>query len=298
MMNVYLIFDGSNIAHRTFFAHQQIGGNDIGGLALHYALTTFNKYHKQYSPTATFVAFDRSNWRKMYTQSEHSKSRAVYKANRRQNMTPQQLQQYAEFQEHLKDLEELFRDHTSVYTLSRDLLEADDLIAGFCQKYPEDKIIIVSADGDYKQLLRNTNVVLINPMDDKQMLCEDVDWFMFEKCMRGDVGDNVKSALPRVRKTRLEKAFTDPLEYTSLMAEKWTDGEVEYTVGELFEENKLLMDLTNQPDAIKQMIMDTIDQSIANPGKYNNFQFLKFCGRNGLQRIIDNIQRYMGLLAS
>lgn len=297
MRNI-LVFDGSNIAHRTFFAHQQQAGNDIGGLALHYAITTFNKYFKVYQPSITFVAFDRSNWRKMYTTSGKSLTKAVYKGNRRQNMTPQQQQLYAEFQEHILELEELFDKTTTIHSISRPMLEADDIIAGLVDYYPEDNIVIVSADGDYKQLLSRPNVTIINPIDDKQVFCEDVEWFMFEKCMRGDVGDNVKSAYPRVRKTRLEKAFTDPLEYASLMTEQWSDGETTYTVQDLFNENKLLMDLSNQPEAIKQLIKQCIQEEVTKEKSFNHFQFLKFCGKNGLQRIIDSLHQYLPFLSN
>lgn len=298
-MKTILIFDGSNIAHRTFFAHQANprDSSEASGLALHFALNTFNKYYKMYQPTMTFVAFDRPNWRKQYTQSGECLTKAVYKANRRQNMTPAQVRMYEEFKTHLGELEDLFNNHTNIKVLAANLLEADDLIAGVCEMYPNDKIVIVSADGDYKQLLDNPNVRLVSPIEDKEQLCEDTSWFMFEKCIRGDVGDNVKSAFPRVRTTRLERAFADPLEYTLLMNETWTVDGTTYKVGDLYKENNLLMNLRAQPDHIKTLIRETIEVAVNKQAKFNNFQFLKFCGRKQLVRIVEQSHNYIGLLS-
>ncbi len=37
----------------------------------------------------------------------------------------------------------------------------------------------------------------------------DPEWLLFEKCMRGDSSDNVFSAFPKVRTTKLKDAFQD-----------------------------------------------------------------------------------------
>ena len=105
-------------------------------------------------------------------------------------MTPQQQQLYS-IPATYTELEELLKNHTTVRTLSANMLEADDLIAGLVSRFPDDKVVIISADGDYKQLLKYDNVTLINPIDDKQVF-----WMtligLCLKCIRGDTGDNVK----------------------------------------------------------------------------------------------------------
>jgi hypothetical protein len=129
-------------------------------------------------------------------------------------------------------------------------------------------VIGVSGDRDFVQLKKYKNFKLINPDDGKERECDDPLFFMFEKCFRGDAGDNVMSAYPRVRKTKLEAALKDEYTLTTIMNESWdfTDpetGEVTtYNVGELFEENQLLMDLDCQPAEIRQIIKETLDHEL------------------------------------
>jgi hypothetical protein len=283
------------------------GGDDItmSGLALHSAFTTLNKYYNKFNPTKIICTFDRPNWRKVYTQSDLCISGAVYKGTRRQDMTPAEQHRYNIFQEHIKSFEEIVRKRTSMVCLAADMLEADDLMAGFVEMYPEDKVIVVSADKDLIQLLKYPNVRLINPIDDKERTEDDIDWFMFLKCIRGDRGDNVMSAYPRVRETKVRAAFEDEFERLSLMNHtfkimKEVDGvdvETEVCVGELFEENKLLMDLFDQPSNIRALIRDTIEDGMVYTGKYSHFHFIKFCNKHDLKRIVENVDNYVKMLS-
>jgi len=256
------------------------------------------------------MAFDRSSWRKAYTLDELCISGKPYKGNRRQNMTPAEKEMLAKFVKHLNDFEDMMTKQTSVVCLAADGLEADDLVAGIVELYPDDEVIIVSADKDFVQLLRGENVKLIDPAsgkDRRELLNEeyggDVDYFMFEKCIRGDTGDNVQSAFPGVRKTRIKKAYNDSFERVNLMNETWsigakgTDDLKEYIVKELYEENQLLMDLTEQPDPIKDRIRLTIKTAFENPGEYSHFHFLKFLGKYELKNISKSIDNFVRMLS-
>jgi hypothetical protein len=131
----------------------------------------------------------------------------------------------------------------------------------------------------------------------------DVDYFMFEKCIRGDTGDNVQSAFPGVRKTRIKKAYKDAFEQVNMMNEMWSIGEKgtdeykEFLVKELFEENTLLMDLTAQPDAIKDCMRQTIEEAFENPGEYSHFHFLKFLGKYELKKISEQVDNFVRMLS-
>lgn len=319
----YLVFDATNIIHRTFFAQEgsakrqaqkhTAGGlaNDengmtddqaLAGLAHYIALATLNKYYTRFNPDKVILTFDRSNWRKVYTKSDKCLSGAVYKGTRRQNMSDSQQDAFRRFCEHINEFEEIAREHTAMVVLSGDLLEADDLIAGVVQQYHHTHdITIISADKDLLQLLRHDSVALIDPatgnarsLSDYNM---DADYFLFQKCLRGDMGDNVKAAFPRVRKTRIQQAYTDPFEYDKLMKEEWTtpDGK-KMVVGDLFKENKLLMDLSAQPQEIIDSMYDIIEEGITNPGKFNHFKFLRFCGKFGLRKVVDSLHIYQRML--
>lgn len=297
-----LMFDGSNILYKTFYANANEDAVTTAGMAHHAGLTTLNKYYKLYKPDTTIVAFDRSNWRKAYTKTDACVSKKPYKGNRRLTMTPKQQEKYAAFCEHIAEFEDLLRKQTGIVTLARDGLEADDLMAGVAQLFHETHdIIIISADKDLMQLLRYPSVVLIDPATGKPRTLVDhemdADLFMFVKCIRGDAGDNVQSAFPRVRMTRIKEAYTDPYQRANLMEETWTDETGrELKVKDLFAENELLMDLSKQPQEIRDSIEDGVLEGFENKGTFNHFHFLRFCGKFGLVNISNSLENFVKML--
>lgn len=304
----YLVLDVSNLLYRSFYANKNEDDMTTAGMAHHQALALLNKYYKQHKPDKVFMAFDRSNWRKVYTQSDVCYSKRIYKGHRRQKLTPAEQAKYTKFCEHLTDFEKIMTEYTSVICLAAAGvdgrgLEADDLIAGVVQKYHSThEIIIVSADKDLMQLLRFPSVTLMDPATDKNRTLDeynnDADYFMFEKCLRGDMGDNVGSAFPRIRSTRIELAYKDPYEREQVLQSTWiNENSEERLVKTIFNENKLLMDLTMQPADIKELMNKTIDEAVANPGKFSHFQFLRFCGKYQLKKVSEQIEQYVPMLS-
>ncbi len=300
----YLVLDISNLLYRTFYADKSEDDITLAGLAQHQALLTLNKYYREQQPDKIVMAFDRRSWRIEYTKSEKCISGKLYKGNRRKGLTPKEREKYELFLGHLRDFETLMREHTSVICLAGEGLEADDLVAGFVQTHASgaNEIVMVSTDKDYIQILKNINTKLINPADGKERTLDDwngdADLFMFEKCIRGDPGDNVQSAYPRVRRTRILKAWDDPLERVNMMEEVWVNHEKnEMRVKELYAENQLLMDLTKQPPVWRKTMDNIIKENVENPGKYNFFEFLKFCGRFDMKRVTDNAETFAKMLS-
>lgn len=298
--------DVSNLLYRTYFANKDEDVVTISGLAMHQGLVTLNKYFKDYKADKIIMCFDRACWRKDYTKSDKCLSGKVYKGNRRKDMTQKERAKYEAFLEHLKEFENLMKKHTSIVCLAAEKLEADDLVAGFCQMYPDDKITIFSTDKDFMQLLGNPNVTLINPAngqprtltEEKEDYHGDAEYFMFFKNLRGDPGDGIHSAYPRIRKTRIEKAFNDPLERVNMMHEKWTNHEgKEFMVKNIFKENELLMDLSKQPEEIRDLIKSTIEKEMKDPGTYSYFHFMNFCGKFKLKKVAASAENFTPMLS-
>jgi len=306
----YIAFDISNILYRTFYANKTADEETVAGLAHHAALTTLNKYNRVFKPHKLILCCDRKSWRKEYTASEEAITPKPYKGNRRQKMTPAEQAKYAAFMDHLREFEDIMREHTSVITLAEIGLEADDIMAGVCQVLTLDEdneIILVTADQDMIQLLRYPNVRLIDPASGKDRTLDDwdgdADLFMFEKCIRGDRGDHVQSAYPRVKKTRIMKAWNDDFERANMMNETWIApplGEEEegkeYIVKQLFKENQLLMDLTMQPDNIQLNIIKTVLTGLKDPGTFSYFHFMRFLGRYKMEKLSQNVETFAKML--
>lgn len=309
-MTKYCLFDISNMLYRTFSVHQKSNGDDAMGLAVHTALTSMNYFYKKYKPHKIVACLDHSSWRKKFTSSAECYSCKPYKGNRRQNMTASEQDRYLKFLEHINDVSTLLQDHTSIITLKEKGCEADDAIALFIQ-YREmisdgtDFYVIISGDKDFIQLLKYPNVTLFDPLSSKERSLaewdDDADYFMFEKCIRGDISDNVQNAYPGVRKTRIRKAYNDSFEHENLMHHKWImpngNGGREVEVGALFKENKLLMDLEAQPDWVKKKMMKNILKNENNPGHYSHFHFLGFCGKYELKKVVEQAENFTRMLS-
>jgi hypothetical protein len=295
-----LVVDTSNLLFRVAAANSRYnaGSEDMAGLAMHSALMTLRKYYRDNKPDQIALAFEgANNWRKTYTRSSECVSRRVYKANRVKDSSMDV------FFELIKDFEALARQHTSLVCLSNDILEGDDLIAGYVQRFaPQgDEVMILSGDKDFMQLLHADNIKLINPDNGKDRR-KDPKWdpafnakyFMFEKCFRGDSGDNVLPAYPRVRSTRIKQAWENEFHRTNIMNETWqfvdpNGGDPrELRVGDLFKENELLMDLTKQPSYVRTAIDETLDHALVSYGKFSFFHFQKWCGKYGLNQVAEH----------
>ena len=307
-----LIVDTSNLLFRVSSAHGKYhatgSAEDQAGLAMHMSLNTLKSFYRKVQPDQVAMAFEGAdNWRKTYTKSDACVSKRIYKANRVKDdsMIP--------FFELIKSFEQLARQHTSLVCLSHPRLEGDDVIAGYAQHFSAkgDEVIILSGDKDFMQLLDLPGVSLMNPDDGKlrgtdKKTGERIDpkYFMFEKCIRGDAGDNVMSAYPRVRSTKIEAAFKDEYARTNLFNETWefsdpsTGEKRTYRVGDLFAENELLMDLSKQPEDIRQLITETIEHEVVHHGQFSLFHFQKFCGKYKLKKISEEATNYIELFSS
>lgn len=302
----YLVFDISNMLYRSFYSQRNESDDVLAGLATHLALTTLNKYFKLYKPSKVVMAFDRHSWRKDYTASDLCVSKKPYKGNRRQDMTQSQKIKYAKFMEHMREFEQLIFDNTTIIALKEDNLEADDLIAGFAQIYSDtdNEIIIISTDSDLLQLTRYTNVKVISPDTDKEQSLAEYDndpvYYVFQKCVRGDPTDNVQSAYPKVRQVKIAEAYKDPYACVALMEHKWKEASAdgrEFVVKDLFNENKILIDLECQPDDIRLSIFNAVEQEMSREKSFSMFFMLKFLGKYQLIKIKDSLDLYLPLLS-
>ena len=235
------------------------------------------------------------------------------------------------FWEAFDDFKDFVSEKTNCTVMQHTQLEADDLIAGWIQSHPDDEHIVVSSDSDFYQLL-SSNVKQYNGITDELHTLEgifdkkgnrvldkktkepkvipDPEWLLFEKCMRGDSSDNVFSAYPGVRKkgtknkVGLLEAYADRktkgYNWNNLMLQRWVDhNEIEHRVLDDYERNVTLVDLSAQPDDVKQIIATTIaENSVTKNISQIGTKFLKFCGKYELNRMSENAQQFAEILSS
>ena len=323
----YLIVDTAN----TFFrarhsAHRQSDTWDKLGFAVHVTLSSVNKAWRDHKADHVVFCLEGRSWRKDFYEP-YKKNRAVA----RQALTEAQAEEDTLFWEAFDSLKTFLDERTNCTVVRHSNLEADDLIAGWVQAHPDDEHVIVSSDTDFHQLLAS-NVQQYNGVADELHTLEGIfdkrgklvldkktkepkqipepQWILFEKCMRGDSTDNVFSAYPGVRKKGtknkigLLEAFEDRnkkgFNWNNLMLQRWTDHNgVEHRVLDDYERNRILVDLTAQPDEVKQQIATTIAEgSVTRKRPMVGAQFLKFCGKYDLVKLSEHSQQYAEFLGA
>lgn len=173
---------------------------------------------------------------------------------------------------------EFFTTVTNSSVFENPRSEADDCIAVFCQESTGVNNIIMSADKDFIQLT-NGRTKLYSPTQKTWRTSEDTEFDLFLKCIRGDTNDNIRSAFPRVRETRLRNAWDDPVEMMNLMETVRKDG---VKVLDAFEMNLALIGLSEQPQNIRDEIIEMIKEETSRRKCYGELKIMKFFHENEL----------------
>ena len=316
----YILVDTAN----TFFRARHVinGDADIKlGMAFHITLNSIKKAWQDFGGTHVVFCLEGRSWRK-----DHYKPYKAQRAASRAAHTEREAEEEKVFWEAFDTFKEFVTEKTNCTVLQHPRLEADDLIAGWIQSHPNDDHVIISTDTDFVQLIapnvKQFNGVMettithegifdakgkrvIDKKTQEPKAVPDPQWLLFEKCMRGDTSDNVFSAYPGVRekgtknKVGLREAYGDRdskgYAWNNMMLQRWTDhnGE-EHRVLEDYERNRVLIDLSAQPDEIKTIIAETI--SIATTANKNisqvGIRLMKFCNLYDLKKIADQAQAY------
>lgn len=137
-----------------------------------------------------------------------------------------------------------------IQTCEHPRAEADDIIAVFTRSiqssHPATKIIIVTNDNDYLQLIAdNVKVVNMKNMDLKSRLTCDPLTYLKMKIIMGDKSDNIPSVFPKCGEKRAQQLAEDD----ELLEERLSKSD---ELRERYELNSLLIDTRRVPDKIQQ----------------------------------------------
>ena len=317
----YALIDTAN----TFFRARHVASRNSDpwekvGMALHLTLASVNQVVRKFGIDHVVFCLEGKSWRKSYYEP--------YKKNRivdTQSQTQAEKEENELFWETYEKFTTFLRERTNVSVLRDPQAEADDLIARWVALHPEDENFIISSDTDFIQLISEKNkiyngitnqlITLEGYFDDKGKIVKDKktgepkllgdpQFILFEKCMRGDATDNVFSAYPGVRtkgtknKVGLIEAYADRekqgFSWNNLQLQRWSDHNgVEHRVRDDYERNKVLIDLTAQPQDIKDKVDANIREGVRTTVTPQvGVHFMRFCGTYELQKISEQSDTY------
>jgi len=140
--------------------------------------------------------------------------------------------------------------------------EADDIIGTLAPRYcKNEKVLILSSDGDFLQLQQYGNIKQYNPSQKKFVKSENPLIELKEKIIRGDKGDGIPNMFSPsdcfVRDLR-QKPITQNL-IKKLLVEDDKEWKCDIRAG--YSRNQVLIDLTFIPTEIKEKIINTYDET-------------------------------------
>ena len=320
-MTTYALIDLAN----TFFRARHVASRGATAeekvaSALHITLASINQAQKRYKIDHVVACTEGRSWRKdVYLP---------YKKNRivdAMSVTEAEKEESELFWSAYSDFITYLKDRTNISVLRHPQAEADDLIARFIHLHPNDTHYIISTDSDFLQLiapnvkqyngvagelitlegyLKESGKAVIDKKTKQPKLLEDPEYILFRKTIRGDAGDNVFTAYPRApekgskNRVGIREAFEDRkkqgYKFNNFMLQRWMDhNNEEQLVRDCYQRNKMLIDLTAQPDDIKQSIDESIRKGVRRTTTPSvGVHFLKLCGKFELTKLSESAETY------
>jgi len=325
----FCLFDVSNLIYRLSFAGKLSDSEDSANLVLANAIRSMRVPYDRFKSKHPVMCFDHASWRK--------REFPEYKANRDDRKSGPEARAFDAIVSVISDFREFLTNNTNSTVLHAPNCEADDLIARFAAIHPDDDHVIVSSDSDFKQLV-SERVWVYNPVSTMLLTHEGIflnrgvklkrgtptkmifgeEWevvledgvpaafdpkkFLFAKILDGDKGDNVpRASVPFTKKKLIEEAwaYPDGIAWNNIMNAVRTDLDGSPKVGDLFERNRRLIDLSAIPDDICRTVDETILRAVQKPSIASlGMKFLMFCRSRGMIALGTELERYVPMLAS
>lgn len=214
-----------------------------------------------------------------------------YKANRKKNRDKSTIDWKSIF-EIINTVRDEIQENFPYRVIRTDGAEADDVIATLVKRNSVEyinngnKILIVSGDKDFIQLLKYPNVEIWDPIGKRNTVHNNPYGYLSEHILTGDVGDGVPNVLSPDDCLVLSKR-QKPL--TKKYKEAFSNGvpeTSEYYAN--FKRNKLMIDLEMIPENIENSIIETYE----NESNKTKTKLVPYFLKNGLTILFDKINDF------
>lgn len=261
------------------------------GMIRHMTLNSLRMYNKKFRDDygQMILACDgANNWRREYFPQ--------YKANRRTGREESTFDWNEAFRI-LHTIQNEIKENFPYKVIHLEGCEADDIIGTLVEHTQEfgnyEDVMIVSSDGDFKQLQRYDNVKQFSPMFKKFVVDDNPRVNLLDKILKGDSGDGVPNVLSDDdvlvegrRQTPLSKKKKDTI------IEDLAEGELLYAASwyRNYCRNEKLIDLTKTPDHLKKNIINSYEEQDPWNNKGKVFPYLV---AKRMNRLIESVQEFI-----
>ena len=282
-----ILVDFSGICLATILINKENDERMIRHMTLN-SLRMYNQKFKENYGQMVLACDGPNNWRKEYFPQ--------YKGNRRKSRE-QSTFDWNEAFRILNSLREEIRDNFPYKVIHMDGCEADDIIGTLVENSQEfgnfEPIMIVSADGDFKQLQKYDNVSQWSPLTKKLVEEGHPRQNLKLKILQGDTGDGVPNVLSD-DDTLIEGRRQTPLSKKKKEAilQDLSDGELLYAASwyRNYCRNETLIDLSKTPSSLKQNIINNFMEQDPWGNKGKVFPYLV---SKKMNRLIESVTEFI-----
>ena len=230
------------------------------------------KFGKEYGEMV-IVADGMNNWRKDVFPN--------YKVKRKKNREESSID-WTEAFRIIGMIRDEIRDNFPYKVVHQDGCEADDSIAHIAMSTQEfgryEPVMIISADGDFKQLQVHKNIRQYSPLTKKLVVEKNPKLELANKILKGDSGDGVPNVMSddNVFLESRRQSILSAKKREALLDDPMALGEEVYRN---YLRNKKLIDLSETPAPVVNNIINTYDSQdpLSNKGKVLNYLIQKRC---------------------
>ena len=230
------------------------------------------KFSKEYGEMV-IVADGMNNWRKDVFPN--------YKVKRKKNREESTIDWNEAFRI-IGMVRDEIRDNFPYKVVHQDGCEADDSIAHIAMSTQEfgryEPVMIISADGDFKQLQVHKNIRQYSPLTKKLVVEKNPKLELANKILKGDSGDGVPNVMSddNVFLESRRQSILSAKKREALLDDPRALGEEVYRN---YLRNKKLIDLSETPAPVVNNIINTYDSQdpLSNKGKVLNYLIQKRC---------------------
>ena len=282
-----ILVDFSGICLATILINKENDERMIRHMTLN-SLRMYNQKFKENYGQMVLACDGPNNWRKEYFPQ--------YKGVRRKSRQESTFDWNEAFRI-LNSLREEIRDNFPYKVIHMDQCEADDIIGTLVENSQEfgnfEPIMIVSADGDFKQLQKYNNVSQWSPLTKKLVEEGHPRQNLKLKILQGDSGDGVPNVLSD-DDTLIEGRRQTPLSKKKKEAilQDLADGELLYAASwyRNYCRNETLIDLSKTPSSLKQNIINNFMEQDPWGNKGKVFPYLV---SKKLNRLIESVTEFI-----
>ena len=282
-----IIVDFSAVCLATILINKENDERMIRHMTLN-SLRMYNQKFKEQYGEMILACDGANNWRREYFPQ--------YKGVRRKTRDDSSFDWNEAFRiMHL--IKDEIRENFPYKVIHLEGCEADDVIGTLVERTQEfgnyEDVMIVSADGDFKQLQKYDNIKQWSPLTKKFVVETNPRASLQEKILTGDAGDGVPNVLSH-DDTFINGERQVPLSKKKKEAilEDLSDGELLYAASwyRNYCRNETLIDLTKTPEDLKQKIINNYEEQDPWQNKGKVFPYLV---AKKMNRLIESVQEFI-----